>query len=169
MRYHTYMYKPMICGESSRVVLSSSSLSRPPHPLCSFTMYSGRAPNHDNYIKRYLRTGEKRAMGKKRKLRARRRDGSEFPIELGLTEVQVREGEERSFCGFIRDLSKEEEQRIEVMRKQRLMAGILDATFDALFAINEKGIIQLVNNAAVDQFGWSRSELVGCNISKIVG
>jgi len=108
-------------------------------------------------------------MGKKRKLRARRRDGSEFPIELGLTEVQVREGEERSFCGFIRNLSKEEEQRMEVMRKQRLMAGILDATFDALFAINEKGIIQLVNNAAVDQFGWSRSELVGCNISKIVG
>ena len=133
------------------------------------SMHIGRAPNHDNYIKRYLRTGEKRVMGKKRELRARRRDGSEFPIELGLTEVKVRKGEERSFCGFIRDLSKEKEQQKDVMRKQRLMAGILDATFDAMFAINEKGIIQMVNNAAEEQFGWTRDELVGNNISKIVG
>ena len=129
----------------------------------------GRAPDHDNYIKRYLRTGEKRVMGKKRELIARRRDGSEFPIELGLTEVKVREGEERSFCGFVRNLSREKEQEMEVKRRQRLTTSIIDAAFDAMFAINEKGIINMVNNAAIEQFGWSREEFIGSNIRKIVG
>ena len=39
--------------------------------------------HHGEYLERYLRTGEKRVMGKKRELKARRKDGSEFFIELG--------------------------------------------------------------------------------------
>lgn len=56
---------------------------------------------HDDYMKRYLETGEARVMGTKRVLPARRKDGSEFMIQLSLVEVETEVGDERLFCGFV--------------------------------------------------------------------
>lgn len=67
------------------------------------------AAQHGKYIERYLETGEKRAMGKKRALTARRKDGSEMPIELGLSEIKISGGKERMFCAFLTDLSNRKE------------------------------------------------------------
>jgi len=51
-----------------------------------------------------------------------------------------------------------------------LERAMLDSSFDSMFAINETGIIQTVNQAAVREFGFaSEEELVGKNISIIVG
>jgi len=44
-------------------------------------------------------------MGKKLRLMARRKDGSEMPIELGLSEIKINGGKERMFCAFLTDLS----------------------------------------------------------------
>ena len=128
----------------------------------SLVVGGGHADRHDDYIKRFLKTGEKRAMGFRRELSARRADGSEMVIELGLAELEVEKGEERQFVGFLRDLSR-------LKQREKLTTGILESSFDAMFAIDEKGIIQMVNEAAVSSFGWSRSELVGSNVSMIVG
>jgi two-component system, sensor histidine kinase and response regulator len=46
-----------------------------------------------------------------------RRDGSEFPIELAITRVQLAEKEEYEFCSFIRDISERRE------REQSLLAA----------------------------------------------
>eukprot|EP00957_Ditylum_brightwellii_P006182 467911-Ditylum_brightwellii.AAC.1 len=43
-------------------------------------------PRHDECIEHFLQTGIKCEMGKKRELLAKRKDGSEFVIELGLSE-----------------------------------------------------------------------------------
>jgi len=48
----------------------------------------GHAERHDEYMRRYLETGEKRIIGKVRKgIKAKRKDGSEFPVQLGVREV----------------------------------------------------------------------------------
>ncbi|KAL9180558.1 hypothetical protein ACHAXT_011011 [Thalassiosira profunda] len=63
------------------------------------------APNHHKYLERYIKTGEKRVMGKKRELLARKKDGSTFTIELGLTEVKLGGGK-FIFCGFCKDMTE---------------------------------------------------------------
>ena len=45
---------------------------------------------------------------------------------------------------------------------------ILDASFDALFVINDHGIIQKVNAASTNVFGWTMNELIGQNIKMIM-
>ena len=42
-----------------------------------------------------------------------------------------------------------------------------DAEFDSLFVINEEGIIEMVNEAATAEFGWTQEEFIGQNISMV--
>lgn len=72
------------------------------------------------------------------------------------------EGEERMFCGFVHDLSRQK-------RDADIMKGTIDTSLDPVLHINENGIIQMVNNAACSHLGWTREELVGENVSLIVG
>jgi PAS domain S-box-containing protein len=121
------------------------------------------ANNHDLYIKRYIRTGETRVIGKYRELPAKRRDGSEFPIQLAVVEIgNGGKGDDRLFCGFVHNLSRHK-------RDQEIMKGTIDTSLDPVLHINENGIIQMVNNATCSHLGWTREELVGENVSLIVG
>jgi two-component system, LuxR family, sensor kinase FixL len=65
--------------------------------------------NHDSYLARYLKTGERRIIGLGRVVTGLRKDGTTFPMELAVGEVK---GERhRLFTGFVRDLT--ERQRAE--------------------------------------------------------
>jgi len=75
---------------------------------------------HDGYIGRYLRTGERRIIGIGRVVVGQRRDGSTFPMELAVGEM--RSGDARFFTGFIRDLT--ERQQTEA-RLQELQAELV--------------------------------------------
>lgn len=69
---------------------------------------------HDDYIDHYCRTGEKRIIGIGRVVLGRRRDGTDFPLELAIGEANS-DGH-RIFTGFIRDLT--EQQRAELRMKE---------------------------------------------------
>ena len=82
---------------------------------------------HDGYIDHYMRTGEKRIIGIGRLTSARRRDGSVFPIELSVGEVQDRG--RRLFTGFIRDLTERQqaERRVADLQAELAHAGRVTA------------------------------------------
>lgn len=75
---------------------------------------------HDGYIERYRRTGERRIIGVGRVVVGQRKDGSTFPMELAVGEM--RSGDTRFFTGFIRDLT--ERQRTEA-RLHELQAELV--------------------------------------------
>jgi two-component system sensor kinase FixL len=76
--------------------------------------------NHDGYIERYLRTGERKIIGVGRIVVGERNDHSTFPLELSVGEVRTRN--RRFFTGFIRDLT--ERQQTEA-RLQELQAELV--------------------------------------------
>ena len=67
-------------------------------------MPTGHSERHDSYISDYMQTGRARIIGVGRELIAKRRDGSEFPIELTVNEIKL-EGR-RLFVGMLRDISE---------------------------------------------------------------
>lgn len=71
---------------------------------------------HDGYLERYYRTGEKRIIGKGRVVVGERKDGSTFPIELAVGEMQA-EGQ-RFFTGFIRDLTERQQAEVRLQELQ---------------------------------------------------
>src|SRR5215472_14466129 len=72
--------------------------------------------DHDGYIERYLRTGERRIIGIGRVVVGQRSDGSTFPIELAVGEMHVRE--QRFFTGFIRDLTERQQTEARLQELQ---------------------------------------------------
>jgi PAS domain S-box-containing protein len=87
---------------------------------------------HDGYIRRYRETGEQRIIGSGRVAVAQRKDGSTFPMEVQVGEMQT--GGERFFTAFIRDLT--ERQRTET-RMQELQSEL--AYMSRFTALGEMG------------------------------
>lgn len=80
----------------------------------SLLMPRNDGERHDDYLGRYVRTGEARIMGAGRVVLGEKRDGTRFPMELAVGEARS-EGH-RVFTGFIRDLT--ERQRAELRLKE---------------------------------------------------
>lgn len=62
---------------------------------------------HDGYLSHYHTTGEKKVIGLGREILAQRKDGSVFPMELGVNEMEV--DDKKLFVGTIRDISERKE------------------------------------------------------------
>ena len=77
---------------------------------------------HDGYLERYRITGERRVIGIGRVVVGERRDGSTFPIELAVGEMQS--GEQRFFTGFIRDLSERQQTEARLQELQSELVHI---------------------------------------------
>jgi two-component system sensor kinase FixL len=72
--------------------------------------------DHDSYLNRYMRTGERRIIGIGRVVVGLRRDGSTFPMELAVGEMHVRD--QRFFTGFIRDLTERQQTEARLQELQ---------------------------------------------------
>ena len=55
------------------------------------------------------------------------------------------------------------------LRRLKRIQETVDASFDAMFTIDSKGTILLLNDAAIDLFGYDYNELLGEPISTICG
>ncbi len=90
------------------------------------------AARHDSYVNNYMETGERRVIGFSREVRGRRKDGTEFPVELSVGEAQTPEG--RQFIGIVRDLTgrKAVEQRLSQLQAQLVSMA-------RLYAMDEMG------------------------------
>jgi two-component system, LuxR family, sensor kinase FixL len=69
---------------------------------------------HDGYLERYLRTGERRVIGIGREVRALRKDGTTFPADLSIGEFFIRG--QRHFTGILRDISDRHRLQREVLK-----------------------------------------------------
>jgi PAS domain S-box-containing protein len=66
---------------------------------------------HDGYIRRYLETGQARILNAPRELTAQRKDGSTFPIDLSVTQVD----HSQYFTGIVRDISDRKELQRNIL------------------------------------------------------
>lgn len=75
---------------------------------------------HDTYLERYRTTGERRIIGIGRTVVGQRKDGSTFPMELTVGEVNLPGGQpgDQLFAGFVRDLTERQQRERRVAELQ---------------------------------------------------
>ena len=120
---------------------------------------------HDSYIQNYHSTGERKIIGIGREVKGRRKNGSIFPFFLSVSEVKL---EERIiYTGVIHDISDLKRAEKAVLDSQRQLDAIINNAVDGIITINERGIMQIVNPAAAQLFGYKPEELIGQNVGII--
>lgn len=107
----------------------------------------------------YFTSPKLRAMGSGLELAGRRKDGSEFPIEISLSPLQTEDGVWATAA--VRDISDRK-------RAEERFRALLETAPDAMVIINAKGAIELVNAQTERIFGYPRADLIGQPVETLV-
>ena len=97
---------------------------------------------------------------------AKRKDGTEFPIEIMLSPLESAEG--ILVTAAIRDISVRKEADRHLARMEGRYRGLLEAAPDAMVVVDQAGKIVLLNVQAEKQFGYSRDELLGQQVKNLI-
>lgn len=111
-------------------------------------MPSPYVEEHDDYMRRYIETGERRIIGVGREVEGRRKDGSVFPMDITVSEVPTEEG--RIFTGFARDIT---------MRKTFEEFLTHEASHDPLTGLPNRRMFEEVLGKAIARSGRSGAPL----------
>ena len=99
-------------------------------------------------------------------LNGRRKDGSEFPIEIMLSPLKSAEG--ILVTAAIRDISVRKKAEKHLAQMEGRYRGLLEAAPDAMVVVNQAGEIVLLNVQAEKQFGYKRDELLGQKVKNLI-
>jgi PAS domain S-box-containing protein len=115
--------------------------------------------NHPGLRNSFFGHPESRPMGAGRDLYGLKKDGSEFPIEIGLNPIETDEG--TMVLSAIVDISSR--KRLEERFRQ-----VVESAPNAMVMINVHGMIEMVNTQAERVFGFGRAEMLGQSIEMLV-
>jgi PAS domain S-box-containing protein len=107
----------------------------------------------------YLHDPKVRPMGAGLELRARRKDGTEFPVEISLSPLETKQGV--LISSAIRDISDRK-------RAEERFRALLESAPDAMVIVGKDGRMVLVNAQMERLFGYRRDELLGQSIEMLV-
>ena len=114
---------------------------------------------HVGHRSKFVASPKSRPMGSGLELFGRRKDGSEFPIEISLSPLKTESG--LLVSSAIRDITTRK-------RAEQKFRGLLEAAPDAIVIVDLEGRIVLVNAQTERLFGYPRSELLGERVEMLV-
>jgi PAS domain S-box-containing protein len=127
-----------------------------------------RAP-HSQHREAYMAAPTERRMGVRRDLCGVRKDGTQFPIDVGLTPINTPNG--LMVLGMIVDISERKRAEAELRHyaeREQLFVAAVESSDDAIVTETLDGIITGWNPAAEHLFGYTADEAISQSINIIV-
>jgi PAS domain S-box-containing protein len=122
---------------------------------------------HAAHITRFGETGvTNRQMGSLGAINGLRADGTEFPIEASISQVDI--GDERLATVILRDITERKAAEEALVESRLRMEGLVESAMDALISIDEDYRVVLFNPAAEQMFGVSMSDALGTPIERFI-
>ena len=114
---------------------------------------------HVDHRGAYIADPRTRPMGVGLALAGRRKDGTEFPVDISLSAIETADG--MLATAFVRDIR--ERRLVEELRvkSEERLASLLESAPDAVVITDSDGQIVLVNAQTEALFGYARDELFG--------
>ena len=117
---------------------------------------------HSAHRSGYSRDPHTRSMGAGLDLYGRRKDGSEFPVEISLSPLPL-DGE-TLFFSAIRDIT----DRRSAEQQASHFRAVVESSHDAIIGKDLEGVVTSWNHGAQRLYGYSEEEMLGKSISVLV-
>jgi diguanylate cyclase (GGDEF)-like protein/PAS domain S-box-containing protein len=125
----------------------------------SMLMPEAYRPAHEAALARLGAGGEPRILGRTLALRALRKGGGEFPIELSLARWEA-EGA-FSYTGIVRDISERRDVEMALERSEARFRSLVQNTAEIVTVLDADGKISYESPALTRLLGWLPEEVVG--------
>ncbi|MGB5105697.1 MAG: PAS domain S-box protein [Candidatus Zixiibacteriota bacterium] len=92
--------------------------------------------------------------------------GYVFPMDLAISPLKL--GADLKFVAIIRDISERRLAEQQILENEARLEAILSSAGDGIIVIDSERLIQVVNKAAQEIFGFAAKELVGRSVGEII-
>jgi PAS domain S-box-containing protein len=121
---------------------------------------------HGDHRSGYIADPRTRPMGVGLELAGRRKDGSEFPVDISLSSIETEEG--LLVTAFVRDIGERRLAEELRARSEQRFSSLLESAPDAVLIADAEGTIVLVNAQTESLFGYPRDELLGQKVEMLL-
>lgn len=97
-----------------------------------------------------------------------RKDGQLLPVALTYSPLQDSNGKVVGISIVARDITERKRTEISLRDREERLRTILSTAADAIITIDRRGIIQEVNPATEQMFGYPASEMLGQNVKMLM-
>ncbi len=122
--------------------------------------------HHSTYRDGFIVSPTARPMGAGRDLYGLRKDGSEFPVEIGLNPLETEEG--MMVLGTIVDITERKQAEEKLRRSQEQLAGVINSAMDAIITVDDEQHIILFNAAAERMFLFPAADAIGQPLDRFI-
>jgi len=114
---------------------------------------------HAAHHRAYFADMQTRPMGIGRELAGRRKDGSIFPVEIGLSGMETHEG--RLAVAFVSDITERKRMETALRQREQEVSAVLDDTPDIIMRIDRQFGYTYVNEKTASVAGLPREAFLG--------
>jgi PAS domain S-box-containing protein len=165
----------VVCDQNGTLVLVNAEAERmfgyahdelPGRPLETLIPEHVR-PRHLHHLASYTAAPRLRPMGSGLDLRGRRKDGSEFPVEISLSPFETDRGV--LIIAGVRDVTDRRQLERDKKRMSAYLVSAVDAVQDAFALFDEQDRVMMTNGAARQLLGTATGDsIVGRQFSELL-
>lgn len=156
--------------ESSTIVFANPAIERifgyPPSDLIGDSLLTlipeDLREQHLAAINRYIQTGQRNLNWDHIELPGLHKEGHQIDLSIAFREAAPQD--QHFFTGIIRDITERKHHQEELER----FDSIIDTVGDAIYQLDLDGNFVALNDVVVEQTGYSRDELIGESVTRIL-